>query len=277
LPIGVVAALTYLAMGFVAVWRSERHWRRDWSWLALPIVLGAGIALAVVRDGIRPVVITGPLGAAVVVTALLIGSLAWAQALGLPRPLALLLGIGLTSRRLAFSNHLRAIVNELAASNNQAIDDPSRRPAAVMIGEKRIAELRSIRPPDTDWGLLRDELADAYQGTIDFLRADVPRERFAEHAEGWRTVMARWTDLAERAVHDQRSVATPVRRRRGRAIWLATFGISFVLIGAAELVARDMPVIALDNPAIWLPLANLAVGGAVLVAALVVAVRRAEP
>jgi hypothetical protein len=269
MPIGQVAAVTFAAVACLASWRS----RQEWSWLAIGLAALAFMALGLIRDGFRPVVIAGPVSASIVFAALLMGMVIWAHALGLPRRLATVLGIGLTSRPLRFNNRMQAIAQPLRETINAAIDEPIGRSTAAVEAQRRVREMRAIHPPDAAWAQMRDEVADGYQGWIDLLRVDAPRDRFVDHAQAFAPVMAQWTEMRKKAANDQQLLATPTRRRRGRVIWLATSSVSVLVTSLARARADDVSALPVSDPRLWVTLALLIMGALLLMAALVVAIR----
>jgi hypothetical protein len=80
-PIGQVAALTFMAVGFIAVGRS----RPDRLWLVAGIAVLASTGFVLVRDGLDLIVISDSGSAATTIAALLLGSLAWSRALVRPQ------------------------------------------------------------------------------------------------------------------------------------------------------------------------------------------------
>jgi hypothetical protein len=92
MPLGQALAMAFMGSAFLATWRSSR----DRTWLAVGTFVLASTMIAAVRDGLRAVVLEGPISGAFIVASLLIGSLLWANLLGLPPRLALLTGVGLS-------------------------------------------------------------------------------------------------------------------------------------------------------------------------------------
>jgi len=92
MPLGQALAMAFMGSAFLATWRSSR----DRTWLGVGIVVLAGTAIVIARDGLRVVVLGGPISGSFIVASLLMGSLLWADRLGLPPRLALLTGVGLT-------------------------------------------------------------------------------------------------------------------------------------------------------------------------------------
>jgi hypothetical protein len=270
MPIGEVAAITFMAVGFIATWRA----RRGSIWLEVGLCVLAIGAIAIIRDGIRVEIIAGPITGSLALAAFLLGTLAWAQALGLPRRLACLLGIGLKSRALVFDHRLVDLRNTLADAINLARQDPDRRDAAISKAEAGVRRLRSLHPPDSDWGYIRDDMVDDYEGWIDLVRKDVSAERLADHVHAFVPVMDRWTDMRERAARDQRALASPAWRRRGDALWLATAGFSGLLVGLAQARGYDVLALGIAAPRFWISLVTVAFGVGALMASLVVAIRR---
>jgi hypothetical protein len=252
-PIGEAVALVFLATGLLATGRSYR----EQFWLIAGFfVLGiAGFVL--VRDGIRGVVIAGPITGSTMLAALLIGSLSWAQVLGLPRRIAMLLGIGLMSRAIAFNNRLLDHRRRVADAIHLAQQDPPRRTDALDEMTVHVRRVRDLRAPDSAWSLLRDDIAEDDEAWITLLRDGETPERLAEQARVSGPLITRWEQMAAQAAHDQRELATPIRRRRGRAVWLATYGASLLALGLAVGRGYDPFALRLADLDVWLTLVEL--------------------
>ncbi len=178
----------------------------------------------------------------------LVGLLLWAQVLGLPRWLALILGIGLTSRPLRFSNRLSDLRKPIKALS---VADPAHLSGAIKNAEAQIRRVRALRAPDPAWAAVRDDLADCDSRWIDLVRADASNEHLGEQLEAYAPVMARWTELRDRAASDQRQLATPARRRRGAIVWYGSVGFSAILLGVAQVQALDVPPSGLGDRHFW--------------------------
>lgn len=269
MPIGTAVATTFMALGFLATWRSDR----DRFWLVIGLGVLGSTAFALVRYGLHGVIIEGPISGSMALASLLLGSLSWAQLLGLPRRLACLLGIGLKSRALVFDNRLLDLGRPFDTAIRLAQEDHEHRPQALILAQGQVRRMRALRPPDTAWALLRDEIADDHQEWIDLLRKDVPPDRIAHHAEGFAPVMTRWVQMREQAARDQRLLVNPARRRRAEVVWLASVAFSGLLIGVTQVRGDDLFALRLTDPGVLLAVGALAFGGVALVGCLVVAVR----
>jgi hypothetical protein len=268
MAIGPLVAGLLAAAGCVALWQRKR----DAFSLATGLFMFGLIAYVVARDGIEPSAIAGPVGGAVTLTAAAMAFLMWTEVLGLPRGLALLLGIGLVSRALVFSNRLREEVEALRVLFQQP-SHPERRAAVADQAQRHVLRLRSARAPDRAWARLRDEIADSYQVFVDLVRADAPVDEFAEPSTALKTSFASWKDMAHAAAADQRRLATPARRRRGFAVFLGTVGIALLTIGLAEVSAGNLTGRATIDLRQWLTLSEVVVGVALLAGAVIYATR----
>jgi hypothetical protein len=270
MPIGDIAASLFLSGGLVAMWRS----RRDSFWLVTGLfVLGITVVVAV-RDGLHLVFLSGQTSAAETIAALLLGSLFWSEALGLPRSLATVLGIGLRSRALTFDGRLLDDRQALVAAVERAQVDGTGRHAALLEGSAEVHRMRHLRPPDRPWALLRDDIADDFEAWFDLLAADASPDRLSDHAEAFAPVMTRWIQMRDQAAQEQRALATPARRRRGQAVWLATFGTVFLIIAIAQLRAFDALDLGVTAPRFWFTIGALAGAAIALTGALVTVIRR---
>ena len=267
--IGQEIAVTFMAAGFLACW-----WvRRESIWLVGGAVFLAVVAVEFVRFGPQGGVVAGPVSGARTLGAVLVGSLAWLEALGRPRRLSIFLGIGLRSRALVFSNRLIAIWGPFSEAVNAFQVDATRRAEALDVSENQAREFRGLRPPDPAWAHLRNDLADHVESSASLLRLDASLDKFDDRRQAFEPVYARWMLMKEAAAKAQRSLATPARRRRGQVVWLATVGFSALIIGLAE--ARSTYVgPALSAPNLIATISPLAAGVVCLIAAVVVAVRR---
>jgi hypothetical protein len=269
-PIGEVVAVVYLATAYLAIGRSYR----ERFWLAAGLFVLGVAAFLIVRDGLRWIVIAGPITGSVALAALLIGSLSWAQVLGLPRPLAIRLGVGLKSRALMFNNRLLDHRRRSADAVRIAQQDPSRRAVALDEARVQLGRLRALRTPDSEWRGLRNDIADDDETWINLLRAGEPAEHLAAQARAFEPLRTRWEEMAAQAAEDQRQLATPARRRRGRALWLATYGVSFLGLGMAGARGYDPLALRLTDPFAWQTVVLLVGGCLMLGGALIVSLRR---
>lgn len=270
MPIGEAVALVLLATGFLATGRSYRE--RFWL-IAGFFVLGVA-AFVLVRDGLRSVVIAGPITGSTALAALVIGSLSWAQVLGLPRRIALPLGIGLKSRALVFNNRLVDHRRRFVDAVRVAQEDQPRRTDALDKAIVQVRGIRALRAPDAAWTLLRNDIADDEEVWITLLRDGGPSEQLAEQARGSEPMRMRWDQMAAQAAQDQRELATPTRRRRAKAVWLATYGASFLVLGLAVGRGYDPLALRLTDPGVWLTFVKLIGGCLLLGGALILSLRR---
>lgn len=262
--------MVFLATGFLATGRSDGE---RFSLSAGLVVLGVA-AFVLVRDGLRGVVIAGPITGSTALAAFLIGLLYWAQVLGLPRPLALLLAIGLKSRALAFNNRLLDHRRRIADGVRVAQQDPPRRTDALDKASVQVRRVRALRAPDSAWRLLRDDIADDDEAWINLLRNGAPSEHLAEQARASGPMRIRWEQMATQAAEDQRQLATPARRRRAKAVWLATYGVSFLALGLAVARGYDLLALRLTDPDVLLTIVELVGGCLMLGGALILSLRR---
>jgi hypothetical protein len=269
-PIGEAVAMAFMAGAFLASGRAYRD--RFWPILGFG-VLGL-VAFEFVRVGLRGVLIAGPISGSLMFASLLIGSLFWAQLVGLPRWLALRTGVGLTSRALAFNNRLIEHRASLADAIRVVQEDPRRRPDALKLASELVRRVRALRPPDAAWAQLRDDIADEEDAWLNLLRDDVPSERLADLAHAFAPLAARWAQMDAQAAHDQRLIASPARRRRAMVVWLAVLGSSCLLIGLAQARGHNLLSLDLTDPSVWLALVELVGGGLAIGNALIVALRR---
>lgn len=260
MSVGELVAAMFMASACLATWR----YYRDRFWLVVGLGVLVADAVALTRFGLRIVVISGPISISIVLASTLIGLMLWAQVLGLPRGLALMLGIGLTSRPLRFDARLIAVRKPFVEAIALAQTDPDRRAEAFAIAESQIRRERALRPPDPTWAALRDDIADDDAAWVELLRAGATADRITDHATAFAPVSARWTEMRERAAADQRLLAVPARRRRGNAVWLGVVGISIFLVALAQARAVDLPSLGVTDSRFWL-IAGMFVGAALAV------------
>ena len=262
--------MVFLATGLLATGRSYR----EQFWLIAGFFVLGIAGLVLVQNGLRGVVIAGPITGSVALAASLIGSLSWAEVLGLPRRIALLLGIGLKSRALVFNNRLLDHRRRVADAIRLAQKDPPRRTDALDEMTVHVRGVRDLHAPDSAWSVLRDDIADDEEAWIALLRDGVSSGQLAEQARGFEPIGMRWEQMAAQASQDQRQLATPSRRRRGRAVWLATLGLSFLALGLAVARGYDPLALHLTDFDVWLTLVELVGGCLLLGSALAVSLRR---
>lgn len=179
MPIGLVLADLALGLGLLALARDTRQR----SLLVAGCIVLAGPAIGVARDGLRAVVIAGPVTGSLALLASVVAFICWATVLGLPRPLARVLGIGLRSRVLAFSNRVLALEASFVEDSRTAQIEPDRRDSSLASAAEHVATMWALQPPDPAWGVLRDDLADACQARIELIRDEAPLEDFEASAQ----------------------------------------------------------------------------------------------
>jgi hypothetical protein len=268
--IGVLVAMLIMGTGFLATGYAGR----DRFWLILGVAFLGFTTLMLGRDGIRWILVPGPITGSFALLQLLLGSFFWAELVGLPRPIAYLTGIGLTNRPLTFNNQLYTIRLPLVEAIRVAQLEPERRAEAFRTIATQVKLERGLRPPDGVWGQLRDDIADDDEAWIELIRTDALVDRGADHIEAFKPVLARWHDLYQHATAEQRLMSAPALRRRATVIGLAAFGASVMLAGLAVADSYYLSEVGVARPENWGAIAMLA-GGCLLVGrALMVAVKR---
>ena len=262
--------MTFLAVAAIATWRASR----DAFWLVTGLGIIGTTVFALIRYGNHGLIFGGPIGVSTALMGVMLGCLLWAQLVSLPRPLARLLGIGLRSRAIAFSNRLIAVRKPFTEALRLADEDPDRRLEALARADEQVRRMRALRAPDAAWAFLRDDLANDSAARVALLRAGAPPERLEDHDRAAAPVVARWVAMNDEAAIDQRTLATPARRRRGTIVWLVSLGVVSLFMGFAQGIGSDVTVHGLADPRAWLALVELALGGATLVGAVVLAWRR---
>lgn len=258
MPLGLLIAMIVMATAFLANGRVAR----DPFWLGLGLVNLGMAALMLVRDGLSWVVFAGPVSGTLALFMLLLGLFFWAEFLGLPRWWAYRLGIGLVNRALTFDARLHAIRAPFAEAIRRAQLDPDGRSEALSQAQGQVRLERELRPPDSAWADLRDDIADDDQAWIDLIRAGAPLERFADHVQAFEPVLARWEHLQGQASEEQRLMSSPGLRRRGAIVALATLSVSLLLAGLAAARAYDLLETGVARTAAWGALGML-MGGAI--------------
>lgn len=262
-------ALSFMAVGFLALGWS----RRRCFWLGSGGAFLGVVAIEIVRFGVRGGLVAGPISGAWTLGAVLVGCLAWMEALGRPRRLAVMLGVGLRSGALVFDNRLITIYAKSAEALNGFQIDVARRAEATTTCEVQAREYRRLRPPDQAWGHLRNDLADDLDAWADLLRTDAPPDRLEDQRRAFRLLFDRWMHMREAAAQAQRSLATPARRRRRQFVWLVTLGFSTLLVGLAQARGSNVVGLGMAAPNLISDVVTLALGVVFSIAAVVVALR----
>lgn len=269
-PVGEVIALTFFASSLLATGRSSR----DWFWSIAGLGLLGAVILMAVSDGIRPVLAAGPITASTATGALLAGSLFWAKRLGLPRPVARHLGIGLTSRALRFDRRVSELRRPIAEAIRVAQEEPTGRGAVLPSARAHVRWVRAVTAPDADWGALRDDIADGDEASIDLLSSDASDERLAAHVTSVASIATRWQQMREEAARQQRAMWTPGLKRRGEVISLVTLGVAAFLPTIAVASGYDLLALRVADGRFWSIVVGLTVAGGAWTAAVATAVRR---
>lgn len=270
MPIGLLVAMIVMATSFLANGRAAR----DRFWTILGVIVLVTAALSISRDGLRPIIIAGPITGAFALFQCLLGLWFWAEFSGLPRPFALRLGIGLKNPALAFDIRLHALRSRFADAIRLAQADPDRQTDALIEAETLVRLERALRAPDLAWSQLRDDIADDDSAWIDLIRNDAPSERLADHIEALGPVLDRWGQLRDGALAEQRLIASPRIRRRGKVVVLASLSLSLLAAGLAAARAYDLFGVGVTHFQSWLAIGML-VGGLIgSAAALVAALER---
>lgn len=263
MPIGEALALTYLAAGWIVLGGSKWNWP---GWRGLGIGALAVTVVVVVRDGLGRELIAGPISGTTAFGAGVLGTYTWGQVLGLPRSIALLLGVGLMSRPLSFSNRLSELSDAYRASLQRAQEDPPSWERQFRAALRTTDAMAHLRAPDKAWASLRDGLVAQYRRWIELVEIMDTVGLESVSAE-LAAIGARWKVLADAAAEEQRAVATPARIRRGFILWYVIAGVWSVLVGLARaraswLLGNQDPTAALDA-LILLVMGVLALGYAV--------------
>jgi hypothetical protein len=270
MAIGQLVAMVVMGTAFLA----NGYAGRDRFWFILGSAILGFTAFMLGRDGLRWILFAGPITGSFALLALLLGSLFWAELVGLPRPIAYLSGIGLKNRPLTFNNRLYTTRLAFVEAIRVAQEELVRRSEALATAEAQVKRERTLKPPDRTWGQLRDDIADDDEAWIELIRSDAPTERRADHVEAFGPVLARWRQMQEAATAEQRLISDPGLQRRGMVISLVGIGASLLLAGLAVAGAYHLREVGLARTEIWVAIGMLAGGSLLLGRALMLAVKR---
>ncbi|HYC06390.1 MAG TPA: hypothetical protein VEG29_00565 [Candidatus Binatia bacterium] len=272
MPIGLLLADAAAASGLIALARETRQ-----RWLLVLGLLGAATTMIVVaRDGLLPVVFAGPVGTTLALTISVVAFVCWATVLGLPRPVARVLGIGLKSRALTFDDRLRAEERSLRAAIDAALADLDHLDESLGQAEARTDRIQALRPPDVAWAVLRDDIVDGWLRWIELTRDHAPQLHLEAEQGFIDAVYARWREMTNEAALAQRELATPDRQRRGWAVSGAAVGACLMLHGLAITRAYDLQRRGPADPESIAAFVAL-VGGLLLVLASIASLARRAP
>lgn len=256
MPIGEVLAQTYLGASWIVLGQSRWAWSW-WRWMGITVV--AGTVLVVVRDGLQWELMAGPISASTALGTFALGTYAWGQVFGLPRGLALGLGVGLTSRPIHFSNRLADLIDDYRSALKRGAEDAPSRKRQLRAALRATDAMARQRAPDEAWATLRDDLVAQYRRWISLLGASDTVGLETVNAQ-LAAIFERWAALNDAAAEQQRKLATPARQRRALVVWFAIAGTSSVLIGLARARAAWLILGGHDTTAAIAALVMLAAG-----------------
>lgn len=243
MSIGFWSAVVLLGLALIGSGRA----RHDRFWLISGAVVLALAALAAYEGLVAPRLISGPNGALQTLGILVFAALFATDSFGLPRALAVRLGLGLRNRAWEFDRHLSRERRLLLDAWRSAVEQPhdSRHLAAAKAHLRRI---RRLRPPDPAWRAFRDELADLDQRWMNYHLERLPDEPGA--VPDYDGFIERWELLREAYRADAAALREESAGALADSMWRLVMATGFGLLGLGMLgIVGGRPPFVLSNPA----------------------------
>ena len=238
MPFGPIAAALLACIAFIAY---GRRWR-DRFWVLWGFILLVGLAVAVGRNGVDTGrLIAGPTSGAMTLGVLLFAALFGPEAVGLPRRVAIHIGIGFRNRAGVFDRRMWEVRETWYAAIRRAQEVPDQRVAALVAAAAEVRRLRSLRAPNHVWAELRNDIASDDEDWIALIRAEAPAERFQDHIEAFAPVARRWEELRTSYRADSATVEGPGFRRRHAIVSRLVMAAGGLLLAYAMVRALLLP------------------------------------
>jgi hypothetical protein len=170
----IISAALLVGAGVVSV--AAYRTRKDRFWLVLGATFAVGLVLSLLRNGLNASV-SVDIGDGLI---FVVGLFAAAEAFGLPRGLAVRIGIGLRSREWEFDRKLADLLGPLdllLEGHPPGIGEEASRDrdnAPIEDGRARLEALARMKPPDDDWRALTSKYATIYAAHLDAARRNPP-------------------------------------------------------------------------------------------------------
>jgi len=188
---------------------------------------------------------------------LLLGTFAWADAIGLPRRLALQLGVGRREPRIYFNNVIDRTNERLFAELQQCVTDQKRHDRHLRTARALADRLAEFPAPDEAWGTCRDDIVALHRKVIASVAAHVSGEESEDTGPGsqleaaYRPNTARRVELWEEAARDRVQSAEEDSIRWSLTLlvtgWLAT-----ALSVGSYFLGRVISPPVYTDPWLWL-------------------------
>lgn len=257
MTLGELLGQLYLATALVAYGRSQV----DRTWLGMGLVVLGAAPIALYLHGLRLVLVGGLSSGSFTLACLLLGSVLLGQAVGLPRPIARRLGIGMKNRRWAFDAQLWQLRGEFADEITLAQADPEARADALARAELLNGRMRRLRAPDAAWARLQDDLISVDATAIRLLTSDPSAEAIDELNIAIAVVHGRWQDLRRDYKAEMQPLLDAGLPRRGEALFMATFGVSALVFASAGIREYVLGSLAVSSPTFWIDVVGPVVAG----------------
>ena len=186
---------------------------------------------------------------------LLMAAACWADVIGLPRPLALRLGVGLREPAVDLSNLIVSTNDRVFEELDKCVKDPRRAERHLADARVLVDRLAEHAAPDQYWGQVRDDYAACHRRALTVAAAMVSGLDGEDAAPGseleaaYNRAAARLSDLNEALKEDRGGNA--VTRRNGLAVGVGGAAAGLLVFGNAVLASRvSLPVHT--DPWLWL-------------------------
>lgn len=137
----------------------------------MAVLAGGGLVLVLLRKGVDGTVFVSLEDVPIA----LLAAVAGAEFFGLPRPLAVRLGIGFRSRQWEYDRKLTALLGPLnlrlglRPGSEPSGDMTAWRTAVMKDGRARLQRLKRLQPPDDPWRALTTSYASIYTAILDLI------------------------------------------------------------------------------------------------------------
>lgn len=165
-----VSVVTAVLLGVLIILAVAAYRRRgDAFWAVMATLAGGGLVLVLLLKGVDGDVFVSLEDVPIA----LVAAVAGAEFFGLPRPLAVRLGIGFRSRQWEYDRTLTALLGPLNVrlgirpESELSGDMTAWRTAVMKDGRARLQRLKRLQPPDDPWRALTTSYASIYTAILD--------------------------------------------------------------------------------------------------------------
>jgi len=248
----------------IALWRRSH----DRFWLLLAVLILVGTAVALFQRGLATDrLVSGPNGALGDVAILLLAAFFTADAVGLPRRVAIVTGIGLRSREWEFDRRFFQERVQFLESGTRLRDDPIGREGVLEFARSHLRRITALRAPNRAWAELRDGLVAADRDWIALILGTLPPDRMQDVKAAHESANAKWARLQEQYRSDSAAIRARQDPSRGESMYFAAAGLCAAVLGISTLRLLWGGPLSGGDPRFLLGIVELVAGFAVSLAA----------